>query len=115
MRNGTPSGGPTAGGTNCLLASAGTVQGFTKKYGHRRTPEGRGAVRAYCERIFRAMHEQERKRIEAMTSSEQLARLRMQWAKEDTESETREEKYLKEAKVTPEGLETFLREIIERP
>jgi len=85
MRNGTPSGGPTAGGTNCLLASAGTVQGFTKKYGHRRTPEGRGAVRAYCERIFRAMHEQERKRIEAMTSSEQLARLRMQWAKEDTE------------------------------
>jgi hypothetical protein len=54
MRNAMHSGGPTAGGTNCLLANAGTVQEFTKKCGHRRTPEGRGAVRAYCERIFRA-------------------------------------------------------------
>jgi hypothetical protein len=61
------------------------------------------------------MHEQERKRIEAMTLSEHLARLRMQWAKEDAESETREEEYLKEAKVTREGLESFLREIIEGP
>ena len=81
----------------------------------RRTPEGRGAVRAYCERMFRAMHEHERKRIEAMTSPEQLARLRMQWAKEDAESETREKEYLKEAKVIREGLESFLREIIEGP
>jgi hypothetical protein len=78
----------------------------------RRTPEGRAAVRAYCERIFRAMHEQERKRIEAMTSSEQLARLRIQWAKEDTESETREGEYLRQAKVTPEDLESFLCGII---
>jgi hypothetical protein len=81
----------------------------------RRTPESRAALRAYCQRIFRAMHLQKRKRIEVMTSPEQLARLRMQWAKEDAESERLEEKYLKEAKVTPEGLETFLREIVEGP
>ena len=49
-----------------------------------------------------------------MTSPEQLARLRMQWAKEDAESEKRQEEYLK-AKVTREGLESFLREKIERP
>ena len=53
------------------------------------------------------MHEQERKRIEAMTSPEQIGRLRMQWAKKDAESETREEEYLKEAKVTGDDLESF--------
>ena len=34
---------------------------------------------------------------------------------EDAESELREEEYLKEAKIAAEGLESFLREIIEGP
>jgi hypothetical protein len=55
---------------------------------------------------------EKRKRIEAMTSPEQLARLRIQWAKEDAESDVREQKYLKEAKVTGEELESFLSRII---
>ena len=78
----------------------------------RRTHESRFALRAYCQRIFRSMHLQKRKRIEAMTSPEQPARLRIQWSKEDAESERLEQEYLKQAKVTGEELESFLSGII---
>jgi hypothetical protein len=81
----------------------------------RSTPHSRAVLRAYWEQRFRARWAEERKRIEAVTRPEQLARFRRQWAKEHAESETREEEYLKEAKVTREGLESFLREIIEGP
>ena len=47
-----------------------------------------------------------------MSSPEQLARLRIQWAKEDAESERLEQEYLKQAKVTGEKLESFLSGII---
>ena len=78
----------------------------------RRTPESRAALRAYCQRMFRSMRLEKRKRIEVMTSPEQLARLRIQWVKEDAESERLEQEYLKQAKVTGEDLESFLRGII---
>ena len=77
-----------------------------------RTPESRAALRAYCQRLFRSMRWQKRRRIEAMTSPEQLARFRIEWAKEDDESERYEQNYLKEAKVTGEELESFLSRII---
>ena len=78
----------------------------------RRTPESRFAVRAYCQRLFRSMRWHKRKRIEVMTSPEQLARLRIEWAKEDAESERYEQEYLEKAKVTGEELESFLSGII---
>jgi acyl-CoA reductase-like NAD-dependent aldehyde dehydrogenase len=81
----------------------------------RRTPEGRALALRVAQQLVSDMQARERAQIERMTSPEQLERLRKQWAEEDAESETREEKYLKEAKVTPEGLETFLREITEGP
>lgn len=81
----------------------------------RSTPEGRAAGRAYTEQLLRAMRARERVQIEAVTPPERLVSLRQKWAKEDAESQAREEEYLKEAKVTREGLESFLREISERP
>ena len=54
------------------------------------------------------MHLQKRKRMEVMTSPEQLARLRIQWAKEDAESQRLEQEYLKQANVTGEELRVFL-------
>ena len=78
----------------------------------RRTPESRAALRAYCQRMFRSMRLQKRKRIEVMTSPEQLARLRIQWAKEDAETERYEQECLKQSKVTGEELQSFLSGII---
>jgi hypothetical protein len=78
----------------------------------RRTPESRAALRAYWQRMFRSMRLQKRKRIEVMSSPEQLARLRIQWAKEDAESERLEQEYLKQAEVTGADLESFLCGII---
>ena len=78
----------------------------------RRTPESRAALRAYWQRMFRSMRLQKRKRIEIMTSPEQLVRLRIQWAKEDAESERLEQEFLKQATVTGEKLESFLSGII---
>jgi hypothetical protein len=51
---------------------------------------------------------QTRKRLEALTSPENLVGLKQKWAKEDALSEAQEDDYLKQAKVSPEDLEPFM-------
>jgi hypothetical protein len=53
----------------------------------RSTPEGRALARASAERMVQAMRAKERAQLERMTSPEQLARLRKQWAEEDAREE----------------------------
>jgi hypothetical protein len=51
------------------------------------TPEGRRLAMESAERVVSAMRAQERARMKVMTSPEQLARLRKQWAEEDARRE----------------------------
>jgi hypothetical protein len=76
----------------------------------RSTPEARSAVRAYCERRFRATWAEERKRIEAVTRPEGLVFLRRKWAKEDADSKAREDEYTKAAVGVSEEIASMLRE-----
>jgi hypothetical protein len=78
----------------------------------RRTPEARAVLRAYWSGRLRAERQEQRKRIEAVMAPERLVSLRQEWAREDAESEAREEKYLKEAKVAREDLLSVLRGMI---
>lgn len=78
----------------------------------RRTPEARAVLRAYWAGRIRAERQEQRKRIEAAMAPGQLVSLREKWAKEYAESEAREDKYLKEAKVAREDLVSVLRGMI---
>jgi hypothetical protein len=78
----------------------------------RSTPEGRAAVRAKGQRQCRAMLAEEHARIEAFTPPARLVELRRQWAKEDAQSKALEEKYLGQAGVAAEDLESFLLKLI---